>query len=113
MKAAIALPDSLPVDEGELAVVLANALENAIHANLSLPPGRRQICCRAMGAPSVILELTNPCEAPVSFDGKGLPVAQREGHGLGVRSISAFCEKYGAVCQFDLVDDTFRLRLIL
>ena len=30
-----------------------------------------------------------------------------------VQSISAFCHKNGAVCQFDLTDGWFRLRLIL
>ena len=41
------------------------------------------------------------------------PVAQKAGHGLGVQSISAFCRKNGAVCQFDLTDGWFRLRLVL
>ena len=113
VEAKIALPDKLPVDEGELAVVLANALENAIHANLSLPPQQRQIRCRAVGTPSLMLELTNPCADRVLFDAQGLPVARKEGHGLGVQSISAFCKKHGAVYQFDLTDGMFRLRLIL
>ena len=111
--AKIALPDELPVDEGDLAVVLANALENAIHANQALPRERRQIRCRAVGTPSLMLELTNPCDEAVRFDRAGLPVARRDGHGMGVRSIAAFCRKYGAVCQYDLADGTFRLRLVL
>ena len=111
--AKISLPDTLPVDEGELAVVLANALENAIHANLELPREQRKICCRMVGTPSIMLKLSNPCGTQVSFDDKGLPMTQRENHGLGVRSIAAFCEKHGAVCQFDVNDDWFRLRLVL
>ena len=39
----IALPDTLPVSEGELAVVLANALENAINANMELPKEKRDM----------------------------------------------------------------------
>ena len=109
----ITLPDELPVDEGELAVVLANGLENAIHANLSLPPERRQIRCKMVGTPGIMLEISNPCAAPVDFDAQGLPVAHSQGHGLGIRSISAFCKKHGAVCQFDLTDSTFLFRLIL
>lgn len=109
----IALPDTLPVNEGELAIVLANALENAIHANLNLPQGQRKIRCKMMGTPGVMLEISNPCTGNIIFDSKGLPTAQREGHGLGVQSISAFCRKNGAVCQFDLTDGWFRLRLVL
>ena len=113
VEAKISLPDSLPADEGELALVLANALENAIHANLELPREQRKICCKMVGAPSVMLEISNPYAGEVTFDNNGLPVAQKEGHGLGVQSISAFCRKNGAVCQFDLVDGWFRMRLVL
>ena len=113
VEAKLSLSDTLSVNEGELAVVLANALENAIHANLNLPQGQRQIRCKMVGTPGIILEISNPCAATVAFDGNGLPVAQREGHGLGVQSISAFCRKNGAVCQFDLTDGWFRLRLVL
>ena len=113
VEARIALPDQLPVDEGELAVVVANALENAIHANLDLPPERREIRCRMVSSPSLMLEISNPCGGSVVFDDRGLPVARQSGHGLGVRSIAAFCEKHGAVCQYDLTDGIFRLRLVL
>ena len=113
VEANIALPDTLPVDEGELSIVLANALENAIHANLDLPQEQRKIRCRMMGTPGVMLEISNPCTGNLTFDSNGLPMAKREGHGLGVQSISAFCRKNGAVCQFDLTDGWFRLRLVL
>lgn len=113
MEAKISLSDTLSVNEGELAIVLANALENAIHANLALPPEQRKIRCKMVGTPGVMLEISNPCTAAVTFDSNGLPVAQREGHGLGVQSISAFCRKNGAVCQFDLTDGWFQLRLVL
>ena len=113
VEAKISLPDALSVNEGELAIVLANALENAIHANLTLPPEQRKLRCKMVGIPSVMLEVSNPCAAAITFDGNGLPVAQREGHGLGVQSISAFCRKSGAVCQFDLTDGWFQLRLVL
>ena len=111
--AKIGLSDALPVDEGELAIVVANALENAIHANLPLPRSQRNIRCKMVGAPSVMLEISNPCTNHISFDRAGLPVAQKEGHGLGVQSISAFCQKNGAICQFDLTDGWFRFRLVL
>ena len=111
--AAVSLPDTLPVDEGELAIVLANALENAIHANLELPPDQRELRCRVMGTPGIMLEVSNPCAGSISFDSSGLPVTRQAGHGLGVQSISAFCRKNGAVCTFDLTDGWFRLRLVL
>lgn len=111
--AKISLPDTLTVDEGALAIVVANALENAIHANLALPQEQRMIRCKMVGTPSIMLEISNPCDEEVAFDAQGLPVACREGHGLGVQSISAFCQKNRAVCQFELTDGWFQLRLVL
>lgn len=61
VEATISLPDELPVDEGELAIVLANVLENAIHANLDLPREQREIRCTMVGNPSVMLEISNLC----------------------------------------------------
>ena len=113
VEATISLPSGLPVDERALAIVLANALENAIHANLALSQGQRELRCKMVGIPGIMLELSNPCAGQVSFDSNGLPVAQREGHGLGVQSIATFCRKNGAVCQFDLTDGWFRFRLVL
>ena len=113
VEAKISLPDTLPVDEGELAIVLANGLENAIHANLELPQDQRKIHCKMVGTPNVMLQISNPCTGNIAFDSNGLPLAQRKGHGLGVQSISAFCQKNGAVCQFDLTDGWFRMRLVL
>ena len=113
MEAQISFANTRSVNEGELAIVVANALENAIHANLELPQEQRKIRCKMVGTPGVMLEISNPCAAAVTFDRDGLPVAQREGHGLGVQSISAFCRKTGAVCQFGLTDGWFRLRLVL
>lgn len=40
-----------------------------------------------------MLEISNPCTTNITFDGNGLLLAQRDGHGLGVQSISAFCKK--------------------
>lgn len=109
----ISLPDTLPIDEGELAIVFANALENAIHANLELPRGQRHIRCHAIGAPNIMLEIVNPYVTAVQFDENGFPLAGKEGHGLGTQSIRFFCEKYGAACQFEAKDGLFSLRVIL
>ena len=111
--AKIALPNKLTVDEGALAIVVANALENAIHANLKLPQKQREIRCKMVGTPGIMLEISNPCSENVTFDAEGLPVAHSEGHGIGMQSIDAFCRKSGAVCQFKLADGWFQLHLVL
>ena len=113
LEAKISLPNDLPVAEGDLAIVIANALENAIHACLALPPEQRQISIKIVHAPSLMLEIYNKCAAPVVLDAQGLPMTKQKGHGLGVLSISAFCRKYGAVYQFEQKDGGLSLRIIV
>lgn len=113
VEADIRLQEPLPVDEGELAIVFANALENALHACLKLPGDKRWIACKAICYPKLMFQVVNPWEEEVPLDGEGLPVAGQEDHGLGVHSIAAFCQKYGALCQFTQEAGEFSLRVIL
>mgnify|MGYP005794657445 FL=1 len=80
---------------------------------MKLPSGQRKNRCKMVETPGVMLEISKPSSEPAAFDGNGLPVAGKEGHGLGVQSISAFCMKHGAVCHFEQDDGWFRLRLML
>ena len=112
VEAELALDETLPVDEAELAMVFANALENAIHACQALPEGERVLRCKAISRPGLMLEVANPCAGPVDFDGEGLPLSEKTGHGLGSRSIRAFCQKHGALCRFEYRDGWFTLRII-
>ena len=113
VEADIRLQEPLPVDEGELAIVFANALENALHACLKLPEDKRWIACKAICYPKLMFQVVNPWEEEVPLDGEGLPVTGQEDHGLGVHSIAAFCQKYGALCQFTQEAGEFSLRVIL
>ena len=111
--ARISLPDALPVDEAELAIVCSNALENAIHACGRLPQEQREIRCKMIGHPNLMFEFSNPYAGTVRFDGSGLPLSTREGHGIGSRSIAAFCQKYGASYEYAAENGRFSLRVIL
>ena len=113
VEADIRLQEPLPVDEGELAIVFANALENAIHACAELPEGERKIVCKCINRPRLMFEVANTCVGEVRLDQNGLPVTGRRGHGMGTRSIAAFCEKHGAVCSYEQKDGWFRIQLIL
>ena len=108
-----ALPQTLPLPESDLCVLLSNALENALHAC------QRQ---NAAGLPAYIetsayeqdgrffLQLANACSTPVLFE-DGVPVTREPGHGLGVRSICAIVEKYGGIYSFTQKQEQFILRI--
>ena len=102
-------PNKLLVDVAELSTVFANCLENAINAVRELPEDRRVIQCKGIHKPQVMFRVSNPYQGEVSFDEQGRPVAKEPGHGIGVRSIEAYCEKHSAYCDYEVSDGLFEV----
>ena len=114
--AEVRLPGQLPFDELDVCVVLANALENAVHACGKVEKERRQIRADVEldEAGKLRILVTNPCPEPLKFDDEGLPaVPRREGHGIGLRSIRAVAEKYGGLFRCSQEEGMFRLQVAL
>ena len=111
MEIEIGLPEELPVDVFELSIVFANALENAIHAVEGLPEDQRRIICKSMTYPRFMIEISNSYTGKITFDQRGVPVADKPGHGIGTRSIVAFAEKNNALCLFRAENGWFKLQI--
>jgi len=113
----VSLPEELPFEEIDLCVVLANALENAIHACEAAPAGApREIKLNIAltGQHRLTFEIENSCIEPVTFDSAGFPVVpRRAGHGQGLRSIAAVVKKYHGLFQCEYTDGRFKLRGVL
>jgi len=113
----VSLPSEFPFEETDLCIVLANALENAIHACESAPEGAlRQIRLdlALTGQRRLTFCVENSCYEPIEFDSNGFPAAsRREGHGQGLHSIAAVAEKYHGLLQCDYHDEMFILRGVL
>ncbi len=107
----LALPEN--VETAELSTVFANALDNAINACQALPEDKRYIKCRCISYPKLMFAITNPYSGQIKLDCEGLPVTDKPGHGLGVRSIAACCRKHGALCEYKLTPETLTLRIAL
>lgn len=105
-------PEKLEVNESELATVFANALENAIHACEALPPAQRHIEVKVLSAPRFMIQIRNSFDGVIAFDGEGIPISPRPGHGFGTRSIATFCEKYNAFLSFSAEDREFYLKIL-
>lgn len=113
VEAGVSLPDKLPVDESELSIVFANALENAIHACTVLPRERRKIMVRCVDKPRFMIQIDNACAGTVRLNRKGVPVAEESGHGCGTRSIIAFCKKNDALWDYRAEEGWFSLRILM
>lgn len=110
------LPNVLPIAESDLCVLLSNALENAIHAcqkdDNGGVPGHIEVQTYEQ-AGKFFLQVSNDCRKPVQFDDHGLPVTDRQGHGIGVHSICGIVERYGGVYSFSVQNGLFILRVSL
>lgn len=111
------LPASVVVSDRDLCVLLSNSLENALHAcqTVTQSADTRVIALQFRFAEKIgrfFMQITNPCKEPVRFE-KGIPVSDRSGHGLGVKSICAIVERYGGGYQFFVENSRFVLRLFL
>ena len=113
MEIKIGLPEELPVDMFELSIVFANALENAIQAVKELPEDQRHIICKSVMSPRFMIEISNSYAGKVTFDQRGIPVADKPGHGIGTRSIVAFAEKHNALYRFQTENGWFKLQIMV
>ena len=104
----------LNMDMLELSMVIANLMENAIHCCEKLAHDRTpyiRFICRSVGR--LLLEMENPCADDATLDASGHPVARREGHGIGSRSVVAFAKKYDAELWYRIENGIFRVRLLV
>lgn len=97
------IPRNLAIS-APLSVVLSNLFENAIIASEKQPADRQQIVLLGLRKDTVLnILVKNRCDSPVELGEDGLPVTHEKGHGLGMRSLARFQEKYGAnvLCRQD------------
>lgn len=115
--ATVNLPAAGPTDRSEFAVVLSNALENAIHAAQLLERAEERYIHLTLipSGQQLFLEVVNSCLGMPKMDPvTGLPQASGEaGHGIGTRSISAYARKHHADLIFDSSLGRFSLRMLL
>ncbi len=113
MELAVSLSENITVSTAELSIVFANLLENAINACKKLPQEQRKIRCKCICKPQLMLQISNPYVGKIHFDSEGKPVASEEGHGIGTRSVTAFCDKYNAYCEYNTDNGWFTFRIAL
>lgn len=108
------IPQELTVDELELTVVICNLLENAIHAaQKSSQSMGRYIKFTAVYTGQLIFEMENPYHGIIETDENGYPISKEQGHGMGTQSIVAFIEKNNAEILYDILNQIFRVRIIV
>lgn len=112
IEADLDISETIHFDAVELSTVFGNAIENAIQAVTQLPAKDRVIKCKCIRHPQLMFRISNPYTGTVQFDDNGQPLSQKEGHGIGTRSIAAYCEKHNAFCNYKAEGGWFTMQLV-
>ena len=109
------LPETLPVDEMDLCLVLSNLLENALEASLRTAAVRRQITVTAYLHASrlLLIEVENPFDGAVKEKDGVFCSSKRKGDGVGLQSVRHIAERSGGASTFTYQDGVFRARVML
>ena len=113
----LVLPDSWGIDDFDLCVIFANALDNAIEYEVQIAdPAKRLIHVTVSSRRDfVLLRFENYCQDSLRFR-EGLPVTTKKdksNHGYGLKSIRFVAEKYGGIVTVKQEREWFVLQVLL
>jgi len=110
----VCLTEEIKIDNMELGLIFANAIENALNAckKIEDPNGKEiSIVCKEH-YDQLYIQICNSYVGEIEFDGE-YPVSHEEGHGIGTRSMAATAEKYGGIFSFTAQDGIFKTTVVL
>ncbi|MEI3349400.1 MAG: ATP-binding protein [Dysosmobacter sp.] len=89
------LPESLPIDEVDMCLVLSNLLENALEASLRTAPARRQIEITAYvhAKRLLLIEVVNAFDGKVNEKNGVFLSSKRKESGIGIQAVNHIAEK--------------------
>lgn len=110
----ISIPEKLEIQDIDLCVILANALENAVNACEKEDENHRNIKIKIDFQNALHINIKNSCKEKVVFDENGLPMTSANpDHGIGMKSITNTAEKYNGILKCECSDGEFCLKIIL
>ena len=109
------LPESLPIDEVDMCLILSNLLENALEASLRTAPARRQIEITAYvhAERLLLIQVTNAFDGEVNENNGVFRSSKREERGIGIQSVNQIAEKNGGTSTFTHRNGSFSAKVML
>ena len=113
--AQIDLPQTLPVDELDMCLVLSNLLENALEASLRTVPARRWMKVNAYvhAERLLLMQVENACDGEIKETNGVFRSSKRKGNGIGIQSVRHIAEKNGGASTFACQDGVFCAKIML
>lgn len=109
----ISVGETLPCPDTAICAILSNALENALHALEEIDTEKKwaNLTISEKGN-HLLLQIENPMAQIPRFV-NGIPISDKKGHGVGIKSIIYYVEQLNGQYHFSFTDHTFILRIII
>lgn len=109
----ISVDGSLPCSDIAICTILSNALENSMHALEDMDIAKKWIKLMIFKKQNhLLLHIENPTlQVPKFVD--GVPISDKEGHGIGVKSIIYYVEQLNRQFHFSVSNHSFILKIII
>lgn len=113
--AQIDLPQTLPIDEIDMCLVLSNLLENALEASLRTVPARRWMKVNAYvhAERLLLMQVENACDGEIKETNGVFRSSKRKGNGIGIQSVRHIAEKNGGASTFAYQNGVFCAKIML
>lgn len=111
------IPVSLPFDSADMCVILGNALDNALEANIRADIEKRYVKLNMrMERNNLVIIIENSFDGHISKDKKGKILTVKTNkidHGLGLDSIQKAVNKYHGFMKKSYTKNVFTLEILL
>lgn len=117
-QASVQVPQHIGIVDADLAVLLSNMIDNALHAVAALPdPQERSIRLKVEISENagLFVSCTNSFSGDLQRDEQGDPLSPRrhEGHGQGIKAMRRVAEQYNSVLIIETQDNLFHVKSYL
>ena len=108
------LPETVPVPEPDLCVVVGNLLENALEACAGQPEPFVQAAIRLSGEQAIAIVVDNTSPFPPDVGSEGVfRSTKHAGDGVGTQSVRYIARRYNGTADFRWEDGLFRASVFL
>lgn len=107
----LSVPENLRISDVDLAVVISNAMDNAINATNKCE--KKIIKVKAFTEDSkLFFEIKNTHDGSAMIE-NGMPVSTEKGHGIGTKSIASVINRYDGIYSFIKENEYFVFRFMI
>jgi sensor histidine kinase regulating citrate/malate metabolism len=111
----IDLNETIPIKESDMCAVMGNLVENAIQAVTHLEGDDRLVNVRigVLARETLVISIYNAYHGRIALDKNELPVSDKKGHGIGLRSVKNIVERYNGSMVIETHNGIFNVSILM